>query len=70
MGGPSVVLQNQPGIYGTEGTAAPGNIPGVRANAVSWTDGSGNFWLFGGTGWDSAGNLGNLNDLWKFSGGE
>jgi hypothetical protein len=70
IGGSNVGIQNQPGIYGTEGTAAPGNVPGARSNAVSWTDASGNFWLFGGTGWDSTGALGNLNDLWKYSAGE
>ncbi len=43
--------------------------PGARTNAVSWTDGSGNFWLFGGFGKDGAGTLGFLNDLWEYSGG-
>jgi N-acetylneuraminic acid mutarotase len=70
IGGSNVGIQNQPGVYGTEGTAAPDNIPGARSYAVSWTDASGNFWLFGGTGWDSAGALGNLNDLWKYSAGQ
>lgn len=70
MGGPDVQMQNQPGVYGTQGTAAPSNIPGPRSNAASWTDASGNFWLFGGTGSDSAGTLGFLNDLWRYSGGE
>jgi N-acetylneuraminic acid mutarotase len=65
MGGGS--SPNQPGVYGTLGTAAAGDIPGARANAVSWTDSKGNFWLMGGAGYDSAGNEGNLNDLWKFS---
>jgi hypothetical protein len=60
---------NQPGIYGTEGTAAPGDVPGARYGAVTWTDAAGNFWLFGGTGEASAGNGGYLNDLWKYSGG-
>jgi N-acetylneuraminic acid mutarotase len=58
---------NQSGLYGTLGTAAPGNVPGSRDNAVSWTDSKGNLWMFGGAGYDSAGNQGNLNDLWKFS---
>jgi hypothetical protein len=62
-------LTNQKGTYGTQGTAAPGNIPGGRDAAVRWTDAAGNFWLFGGLGYDSAGNLGDLNDLWKYSGG-
>jgi N-acetylneuraminic acid mutarotase len=69
MGGSSTVGANGgwPGVYGTLGTPAAGNIPGGRTEAVSWTDGSGNLWLFGGSGYDSAGNQGNLNDLWKFN---
>jgi len=54
------------GVYGTLGVAAAGNIPGSRFSAASWTDSSGNFWLFGGTGLDSAGTYGLLNDLWEF----
>jgi hypothetical protein len=69
MGGANVV--NQVGTYGTQGTPAPGNIPGARSAAVGWTDPSGNFWLFGGIGWDSAtGPWRLLNDLWKYSAGE
>jgi len=63
-------LTNQPGAYGTPGMAAPGNVPGGRNGAVRWTDASGNFWLFGGNGYDSGGTFGNLNDLWEFSAGE
>lgn len=61
---------NPQGSWGTEGTPASGNVPGSRYQAVSWADSSGNLWLFGGAGSDSAGNLGELNDLWKFSGGQ
>jgi len=57
---------NQVGTYGTEGTAALSNVPGGRASLVSWLDSSGKLWLFGGRGYDSAGNLGDLNDLWKY----
>jgi N-acetylneuraminic acid mutarotase len=57
----------QPGVYGTLGQAAAGNIPGSRNNAASWTDSSGHFWLFGGRGFDSAGDFGYLNDLWEFN---
>jgi hypothetical protein len=53
----------QQGIYGTLGTAAPANIPGARLQASSWLDSTGNFWLFGGDGYDTDGYL---NDLWKY----
>ena len=68
MGGSDTIGANggRPGVYGTLGTAAPGNIPGGRSGAVSWIDSSGNFWLFGGSGYDIYGNLTGLNDLWKF----
>jgi N-acetylneuraminic acid mutarotase len=55
---------NAAGAYGTQGTAAPGNTPGARREAVSWTDPSGNFWLFGGNG---VGNVGMLSDVWEYS---
>jgi N-acetylneuraminic acid mutarotase len=55
------------GVYGTLGVAATSNVPGSRSAAVSWTDGSGNLWLFGGDGYDSTGTLGFLNDLWEFN---
>src|ERR1700722_2254555 len=64
VGGPNI--GDQTGVYGTEGMAAPGNIPGARFSGASWTDASGNFWLFGGNDNDSAGTLGYLNDLWKY----
>ena len=50
------------GVYGTQGVAAPGNVPGARTSAISWTDPSRNFWLFGGA--DSAGAF---NDLWSYN---
>jgi hypothetical protein len=64
MGGSSTI--NQIGVYGTH-TPAAGNIPGNREWATTWTDSSGNFWLFGGRGYDANGNLGYLNDLWEFN---
>jgi N-acetylneuraminic acid mutarotase len=57
------------GTYGTLGTASASNVPGARGSqgiAVTWTDSSGNFWLFGGIGYDSAGTWGSLNDLWRY----
>jgi N-acetylneuraminic acid mutarotase len=55
---------NTPGSYGTLGTPAPSNTPGGRDSAVSWTDSSGNLWLFGGS-YTSTGYF--LNDLWEFN---
>jgi hypothetical protein len=59
---------DQPGVYGSLGTPATGNIPGGRSFASSWTDSKGNFWLFGGVVSSATGTLGdNLNDLWEFN---
>ena len=55
------------GVYGSQGVPSAVNSPGARIGTVSWTDLGGNFWLFGGSGYDSVGNLGNLNDLWMYS---
>jgi N-acetylneuraminic acid mutarotase len=68
MGGSSTVgsTGGQSGVYGALGTPAAGNIPGGRDAASSWTDSSGNLWLFGGYGFDATGNYGPLNDLWKY----
>ncbi len=73
VGGSSTVTNAGPsglceaGIYGTKGTAATTNVPGGRNSAISWTDSSGNFWLFGGLGCDATGTSGDLNDLWEFN---
>lgn len=58
----------QSGTYGTPGSANAANVPGARFDSVSWIDASGNLWLFGGNGRDSAGFTGYLNDLWRFDG--
>jgi N-acetylneuraminic acid mutarotase len=62
-------VANAIGVYGTQGTAAAGDVPGARYAATSWIDSSGSLWLFGGYGYDSAGSLGKLNDLWKYAPG-
>jgi hypothetical protein len=55
-------------VYGTKGVAAAGNIPGSRAAGGSWRDAVGNFWLFGGTGYDGIGmRQAGLGDLWSYS---
>jgi hypothetical protein len=63
VGGSSTA--NAAGVYGTLGVKQGGNGPGARQGAVAWVDNSGNFWLFGGIGVDSAGSVGMLNDLWE-----
>ena len=57
---------NASGLYGTMGVVNAGNNPGARYGACSWKDAAGNFWLFGGNGYDALGNQGRLNDLWKY----
>jgi Galactose oxidase, central domain len=59
-------LAGTSGVYGTQGTAAPGNMPGGRSSAASWLDNAGNLWIFGGQGLDGSGTSGYLNDLWKY----
>lgn len=68
IGGPKV--KQQPGVYGTQGVAAPSNIPGARLGAYGWADASGDFWLFGGFGYDANGSLYPLNDQWKYGAGQ
>ncbi len=70
MGGSSTIPQSsegEPAVYGTKGVPAAGNNPGSRGSPVNWTDSHGNFWLFGGGGFDSASTYGILNDLWEFN---
>ena len=69
MGGSNTIpaWSGLPGAYATKGTPAAGNWPGSRSRPMFWTDSSGNFWLFGGSGYDAKGNTGNLNDLWEFN---
>jgi N-acetylneuraminic acid mutarotase len=55
------------GTYGTQGAAAPANNPGGRHGCATWTDASGNKWLFGGEGYSTSGTISWLNDLWKYN---
>lgn len=60
---------NQPGapaVTGTQGVAAAQNNPGSRYTAISWVDGAGNFWIFGGSTAQDGSGLFNGNDLWRF----
>ena len=68
-----------PGVWtwkgGSSSTNQAGTYTGARwspalgVNAVTWKDGSGNFWLFGGYGFDGSSNEGFLSDLWEYTGG-
>lgn len=62
MSGSSTTLAS--GVYGTEGVAAPGNVPGARQLSAFWTGSSGNLWLFGGR---SPNNGADFNDLWSYN---
>lgn len=66
VNGPGLSGSNA-GVYGTQGSPSSANHPGGRNTAVSWSDNSGNLWLFGGNGADASGNTGDLNDLWKYN---
>jgi N-acetylneuraminic acid mutarotase len=57
---------NQVGSYGTRGVFSPSNVPGTRRASISWKDANGSRWLFGGYGYDSTANLGNMSDLWQY----
>ncbi len=58
---------NGSGAYGTILTPKSTNIPGARLSAQAWADNAGNLWLFGGSGYDSAGTVGSMNDVWRFN---
>lgn len=55
------------GKYGTLGNRSTSNAPGARIGGLSWVDGTGDLWLFGGSGYDSSGQDLALNDLWQFT---
>jgi N-acetylneuraminic acid mutarotase len=59
-------LRDGEGFYGGLGVPGPTNVPGARNGAVCWADASGRLWLFGGLGFDAAGAIGQINDLWRF----
>jgi N-acetylneuraminic acid mutarotase len=64
INGSSVI--NTYGNYGSQGVAASSNVPGARHGGMTWTDASGNLWLFGGEGFSSSA-YGFLNDMWKWN---
>lgn len=65
MGGP--LNSGNTGNYGTKGVESAANWPRARFQATTWVDPSGNYWMFGGFGFDSSGTTGVLSDLWRFN---
>lgn len=56
-------VNKQPANY----TGSGPKHPGSRAYSVSWTDSSGNLWLFGGIGYPlNSTHRSKLSDVWKF----
>ena len=61
------ITASQTAVYGTLGQSATANQPGARYGSSFWKDASGNFWMFGGSGYDASGSSGYLNDVWKYN---
>ncbi|MBB6369601.1 kelch repeat-containing protein [Chryseobacterium shigense] len=58
---------NRHANYGSQGIYSSANIPGARVRGKTWTDVQGNFYLYGGYGFDeTSANEGYLNDVWKY----
>lgn len=55
----------QSGVYGIKGTPSNNTAPCSRSFAATWTDQSGNFFLFGGT--NTIGQVNGYNDVWKYN---
>ena len=55
------------GNYPAMGAASSTANPGGRHGCATWTDASGNLWLFGGEGYSSTFPMSWLNDLWKYN---
>jgi hypothetical protein len=53
---------NTAGFWGTQGIGTNTTVPGTRQSSASWTDLSGNLWLYGGTDGDF-----DFSDLWEYS---
>jgi hypothetical protein len=51
--------------YGTQGTRAVANSPGARWAVVTWSDASGNLWLYGGFGVVTTPSY--YSDIWAFA---
>jgi|GEM_PF-962606 len=59
-------LLNQKPVFGTLTLPGANNRPGGSGSDVVWTDRTGNFWTFGGWGWNTNGQY-NLNTIWRLA---
>ncbi len=57
---------NSNSIYGALGVAMATNSPGGRSSAVTWSEVTNKFYVFGGYGYATNVSDGELNDLWQF----
>jgi hypothetical protein len=61
-------IGDSPGAHGVKGIPSILNYPGARSEtASSWTDEFNNLWMFGGYGYDDAGQSGGLDDLMSYN---
>ena len=51
-----------PAHYGVKGVASSANVPPARSNACTWTDTSGNLWMYGGSAFSNY-----YSDMWMFN---
>jgi len=58
-------MTGQQGIYASNDPKI--TRPGAMIHGTTWTDNAGNLWLFGGLGYSASGQMGHLNDLWKYN---
>ncbi|HWW17251.1 MAG TPA: kelch repeat-containing protein [Candidatus Saccharimonadales bacterium] len=65
VSGSNTVQGAQTAVFGTQGVAAPGNVPLGVTGATGWIDNAGNLWLFGGVAYVQG--YGWYNNLWEFT---
>ena len=56
---------NPLGVWGNKGTLSILNALSGRFGSVFWLSTNGNFWIFGGYGYNSNGTISYLSDMWK-----
>jgi N-acetylneuraminic acid mutarotase len=53
--------------FGMIEVADSANTPGGRAPSSWWKDSAGDFWMFGGSGYDASGHYGKQKDMWRYN---